>query len=495
MYIKKIYSAFAWIAIFVTVAFSVSITPVRAETLILFDASQSMLDKFDGQTRLAAAKEAVYDFVGSIGDKIELGLRLYAHKNHAGNQAVACKETQLVQPFTTNHGSIISKVAGVEAVGSYTPTAYALSQTQNDFTVGEDNVLILLTDGKETCDGDPVTVAKRLCEAGIQVKTYVIGLGVDTDTRTELTNIATAGCGKYYDATDSDSLAASFAAISAVVDVPIDRSRDIVGGPVRGGSQVSNAVELTDGTYHLDHHQKESEYDYFYISMKPGEKYYIEAGLSEYEITYDATTNTFIGEKENRKSGIEADPSSEIDVVLLQTENGTESQIEIAESNSYQQRTEYFIVTYNSDKSITIETDYSISRGYDGRRVVAHPLVGNFDRLYFKVGNDISEMHKLAPFTIKKMDNVTGSSNPSGEESSSIESIANINDGTNSTNPMSVSLSPMVLIVAVSVILLLFLGALYFALRKKPQPTIVEQSPIMAQQTSTPTDPNIPPQQ
>lgn len=68
------------------------------------------------------------------------------------------------------------------------------------------NILFLITDGIETCDGDPVSMAKSLKENGTKIILGIIGFNVDTNQNTVLKNIADSGDGYYPSAKDAAEL-------------------------------------------------------------------------------------------------------------------------------------------------------------------------------------------------------------------------------------------------------------------------------------------------
>ncbi len=71
----------------------------------------------------------------------------------------------------------------------YTPIAFSLQQAAGDFSAdAKERVIVLVSDGKETCQGDPVVVAKALAAKGITV--HAVGFLVDTAARGQLQNIA-----------------------------------------------------------------------------------------------------------------------------------------------------------------------------------------------------------------------------------------------------------------------------------------------------------------
>ena len=79
--------------------------------------------------------------------------------------------------------------------------------------------MILLTDGEETCEGDPVAAAAEL-RAGLGVETYVIGFSVLPTEQASLNAIANAGSGvspprDAFFAGNENELAAALASIVA----------------------------------------------------------------------------------------------------------------------------------------------------------------------------------------------------------------------------------------------------------------------------------------
>jgi hypothetical protein len=112
-----------------------------------------------------------------------------------------CQDTHLAVPFgaaSAAGGAITASVDGAKAQG-YTPIALSLQQAANDFpAAAKERVIVLVSDGKETCQGDPVVAAKALAAKGITVHT--VGFIVDTAARGQLQNIARITGGTYFDA-------------------------------------------------------------------------------------------------------------------------------------------------------------------------------------------------------------------------------------------------------------------------------------------------------
>ncbi len=168
--------------------------------LLILDASGSMNAKLpNGETRIAVAQRAIKGVAGFVPAQAQLALRMYGADSPSSRKN--CQDTSLSVPFGpagAAGAAITATVDGAKAQG-YTPIAYSLGQGANDFSAdAKERVIVLVSDGKETCQGDPVLVAKALAAKGITVHT--VGFIVDTAARGQLQAIARATGGTYFDA-------------------------------------------------------------------------------------------------------------------------------------------------------------------------------------------------------------------------------------------------------------------------------------------------------
>jgi Ca-activated chloride channel homolog len=173
--------------------------PEKTRMLFLLDASGSMYANWGNSIRMDIAKNMLVDLVDSLkADKdLELALRVYGHQYHLRYKN--CQDSKLEVPFAAaNHDRLIAKLKQIQPSG-VTPIAYSLEQAANDFTQDPNyrNVVIIITDGIESCGGDPCAVSLALQEKNIFLKPFVIGLGMDKDYKEEF-----ACVGQYYDARD-----------------------------------------------------------------------------------------------------------------------------------------------------------------------------------------------------------------------------------------------------------------------------------------------------
>jgi hypothetical protein len=183
-------------------------TADRSIALIL-DASGSMHARLPGgESRIAAARKAVKGVAAAVDPGTQLGLRVYGAKSPARDKN--CEDSHLAVPLAAAAKAgleIQQAVDGVKAQG-WTPIAFSLEQAAGDFPAGaKERAIVLVSDGKETCKGDPVVAARALGSRGIVVHT--IGYAVDSAAKMQLQAIARVSGGKYFDAPDAPELAAT----------------------------------------------------------------------------------------------------------------------------------------------------------------------------------------------------------------------------------------------------------------------------------------------
>ena len=92
----------------------------------------------------------------------QLALRVYGHQKPVPPQD--CSDTRLEVPFSNGNIYKIKRVLKAIKPKGTTPIAGSLLKASDDFPPCEDcrNIVILITDGVEACDGDPCVVSKRL---------------------------------------------------------------------------------------------------------------------------------------------------------------------------------------------------------------------------------------------------------------------------------------------------------------------------------------------
>ena len=137
-------------------------------------------------------------FSGLIQDlpsNAQIAVRTYGRQQPSAKRD--CGDMDLMIPFGPNTADRV--LPGVKALkpNGITPIAASLQAAAKDFAgkEGQNNIIVLLSDGEEDCNGDPCAAAKAVHEAGIHLQVNVIGLHVQPKERTQLQCVADAGGG------------------------------------------------------------------------------------------------------------------------------------------------------------------------------------------------------------------------------------------------------------------------------------------------------------
>lgn len=198
--------------------------PDKTRILFLLDASGSMQEQWErpNQTRWSVAKSILTKIVDSLrqNNKLELGLRVYGHRSP--QEIKNCKDTWLEVPFKAkNHTLIIDKLGEIKPKG-VTPITYSLEQAANDFPAGPGyrNIVILITDGIESCGGDLCATSRALQKKGVFLRPYIIGLGLRSEKTLECAGkyIDADTPGKFFDILN-ESIESSFARTTVSVEL------------------------------------------------------------------------------------------------------------------------------------------------------------------------------------------------------------------------------------------------------------------------------------
>jgi Ca-activated chloride channel homolog len=155
------------------------IPPPLTRLLFVLDASQSMYGRWQSDMKISIAKKLLVNLLDSLETvkNIEVGLRLYGHQFNFPPQV--CNDTKLVVPFSKgNIPTIKTRIKSIVPKGT-TPIAFALEQSGYDFPPCDNcrNIVVLITDGLEECDGDPCAVSRALQLKGVVLKPFIIGIG------------------------------------------------------------------------------------------------------------------------------------------------------------------------------------------------------------------------------------------------------------------------------------------------------------------------------
>lgn len=177
-----------------------SAAPASA-TLIVLDASGSMRERIGGETKMVLAQRAVRELVEGLPPATILGLVAYSHRRNE------CNDIELlVPPGPLDKVALLRAVDGLKPRGP-TPLSAALRFAATALEAEKRRAtIILVSDGLETCGGDPCLTANELARMGPGLTIHAVGFDLTAKEARNFACIATATGGRFLQANDAASL-------------------------------------------------------------------------------------------------------------------------------------------------------------------------------------------------------------------------------------------------------------------------------------------------
>jgi hypothetical protein len=145
---------------------------------------------------MTAAKKIVKEFIDKTPGAMRIGLYTYGKEECSAFDQIQSPFEHMVK------SRLLGEVDTIEASGS-TPIGRSLELLRETLKNKKGNFQVLLvTDGIESCQGDPIEEAKKLIDLNspsLGVKLFIAGVGMSNTDSEELKKIALASQGQYYD--------------------------------------------------------------------------------------------------------------------------------------------------------------------------------------------------------------------------------------------------------------------------------------------------------
>lgn len=206
---------FAGIATIAAASFSAGQASASTnDILFILDGSGSMWGQIGGIAKIETAKNTMIKLIDDVPEGARLGFMTYGTTSKD-----SCQDVALLNTIGSDRTAIKQSITGVRPLGK-TPIQTSLVQGISALSKAEPSdvqkSLVLVSDGIETCDGDPCSVALSSQASGVAMKIHVVGFNVDSEARAQLECIAKNGQGQYFDAADTEGFKQ---AMDAVVKV------------------------------------------------------------------------------------------------------------------------------------------------------------------------------------------------------------------------------------------------------------------------------------
>lgn len=180
----------------------------QTNILFILDSSGSMAERAGKEIKMDAAKKALKSLLATVPKNVNVGLLVYGQKgsNSLSDKSISCSGIELIYPLNKP-----DTVSFNLAVDSFKPTGWtaiagSLQKAKEVFSqkAGQNNMVFLITDGLETCDGNAATAINQLRVLDIKPVVNIVGFGVNQQESSVLQQLSQLGGGSYFQATDSD---------------------------------------------------------------------------------------------------------------------------------------------------------------------------------------------------------------------------------------------------------------------------------------------------
>ncbi|MGD0009801.1 MAG: discoidin domain-containing protein [Terriglobia bacterium] len=213
---------------------------------IILDASGSMKLPLGKKTRWTTAHDMLQQMLATLPSDFNVGLRIYGHRE-SSRSPKTCTDSELVLPIQKLDPQAILHAAEAVHPRGETPLVYSVLQSTTDLKDVGGGTVIVITDGEESCHGDPVKAAATLKASGLDIVLNIVGFTTGQSVQKQLGGFAQATGGRFY-AADSGPALARALQMAAVERFPYT-VLDAAGKEVTSGEAGDAAVELPAGEY------------------------------------------------------------------------------------------------------------------------------------------------------------------------------------------------------------------------------------------------------
>ena len=214
-----------------------SATIPSGNLVFILDASGSMGAQIQGKMKIDIAKEVLVDLIKDLPAGVNVGLVAYGHRQKAD-----CNDVEELTPLgPLDREALATKITSLDHKGK-TPITLAVQKVAESLrTLEDETTIILVSDGEETCAGDPCAMVKELKASGIKFVMHVIGFDVNDKEKTQLSCLAEAGGGSYFTAKNAGELTS---AAKKVVEKTEQSSGKLKISALRNGKPVGAWYEV-----------------------------------------------------------------------------------------------------------------------------------------------------------------------------------------------------------------------------------------------------------
>lgn len=203
--------------------------------VLVLDASGSMWGQVHGEAKIVGARRVIGELAAGLEAGRSVGLVAYGHR-----RASDCADIETVSTLAPLDLPLLKRLVDQLNPRGKTPITAAIEHALALAPPGA--TVVVVTDGLETCGGDPCAAVRAARQRGGDFLLHVVGLDVGDEDVSSLECSAQAGGGLYLPATDAAGLAEAMGI--AVALPPSLPSGALVLGAVRNGALQDVAVRI-----------------------------------------------------------------------------------------------------------------------------------------------------------------------------------------------------------------------------------------------------------
>ena len=206
-----------------------------AETNLLYilDVSGSMWGQIDGTSKIETARKVLTATMRDLPAETNVGLMAYGHRKEG-----SCKDVEIISAVSRpNIELLVAKINKLQPLGK-TPLAESIKQSVSAFSEKKgNNHVLLISDGLESCNGDPCAAASVAHNSGVGVKIHVLGFDLSDEQQKKLRCIAEQGEGQFFTANSTGDFSRAMSqAVTVVVQAPPVSKKVNLIAPKSGGA-------------------------------------------------------------------------------------------------------------------------------------------------------------------------------------------------------------------------------------------------------------------
>ncbi|MEU1452499.1 VWA domain-containing protein [Streptomyces avermitilis] len=235
---------------------------------LVLDVSGSMRARdIDGESRMAAAKQAFNEVLDATPEEVRLGIRTLGANYPGDDRKTGCKDTAQLYPVSTLDRTEAKTAVATLSPTGWTPIGPALLKAADDLDGGTgSHRIVLITDGEDTCAPlDPCEVAREIAAKGVGLTVDTLGLVPNSKLSKQLSCIAEATGGTYTSVEHKEDL-------TDKVNQLVDRAADKVVTPVAvdGAADCAKAPTLKSGLF--TDRAEFAQHRWYRVDVKPGQE-------------------------------------------------------------------------------------------------------------------------------------------------------------------------------------------------------------------------------